>query len=69
MIGLYYVQMRKQIVTIFLCDIFSGARGMLKSVRNHEAGACRHQLSQPTRRNGGFLMRADAEKNKVSRDD
>ena len=28
---------------IFLCDIFSGARGILKSLRNHEAGsaACR----------------------------
>ena len=44
---------------------------MLKSLRNHEAGsaACRHQLSQPTRRNGGSLVRADAEKNKVSHDD
>ena len=39
---------------------------MLKSLRNHEAGstACRHQLSQPTRRNGGLLVRADAEKKK-----
>ena len=44
---------------------------MLKSLRNHEAGsaACPHQLSQPTRRNGGLLVRADAEKNKVSHDD
>ena len=41
---------------------------MLKSLRNHKAGstACRHQqrLSQPTRRNGGLLVWADAEKNK-----
>ena len=68
MIGLYYVQMWKQIVMIFLCDIFSGARGMLKSLRNHEAGsaAYRHQLSQPTWR---LLVRADAENNKVSHDD
>ena len=45
MIGLYYVEMWKQIVMIFLCDIFSGARGMLKSLRNHEIGsaACRQQ--------------------------
>ena len=44
---------------------------MLKSLRNHEAGSAarRHQLSQPTRRNGGSLVRADAEKNKVSHDD
>ena len=37
---------------------------MLKSWRNHEAGsaACRHQLSQPNRRNGGLLVWADAEK-------
>ena len=56
---------------VFLCDVFSGARGMLKSLRNHEAGsaAYRHQLSQPTRRNGGLLVRADAEKDKVSHDD
>ena len=34
---------------IFLSDIFSGARGMLKSLRNHEAGsaACRHYHNQP----------------------
>ena len=34
---------------IFLCDIFSGARGMLKSLRNHKAGfgACRYYLNQP----------------------
>ena len=56
---------------IVLCDIFSAARVMLKSLRNPEAGsaACRHQLSQPARRNGGLLVRADAEKNKVSHDD
>ena len=44
---------------------------MLKSLRNHEAGsaACRHQLSSPTRRNGGLLVRVDAEKNKVFHDD
>ena len=56
---------------IFLCDIFSGARGMLKSLRNHEAGstACCHQLSRPTKRNGGLLVRADAEENNVSHDD
>ena len=56
---------------IFIFDIFSVARGMLKSLRNHEAGsaACHHQLSQPTRRNGGLLVQADAEKNKVSHDD
>ena len=34
MVGVYHVQMRKWIVMIFLCDI-SGARGMLKSLRNH----------------------------------
>ena len=56
-------------------DIFmrhiSGAPGMLKSLRNHEAdsAARRHQLLQPTRRNGGLLVRADAEKNKVSHGD
>ena len=34
---------------VFLCDIFSGARGMLKSLRNHEAGsaACHHYHNQP----------------------
>ena len=34
---------------IFLCDIFSGARGMLKSLRNHKAGsaACRYYHNQP----------------------
>ena len=44
---------------------------MLKSLRNQEAGsaACRHQLSQPTRRNGRLLVWADAEKNKASHDD
>ena len=46
MIGLYYVQMWKLIVMLFLCDIFSGARGMLKSLCNHnsqreEMGDCR----------------------------
>ena len=58
-------------VRVFLCDIFSGARGMLKSLRNHEAGsvARRHQLSQPTRSNGGLQVRADAEENKISHDD
>ena len=35
MVGVYHVQMWKWIVMIFLCDIFSGARGMLKSLRNH----------------------------------
>ena len=56
---------------ILIFDIFSVARGMLKSLRNHEAGsaACHHQLSQPTRRNGGLLVQADAEKDKVSPDD
>ena len=54
-VGLYYVQMWKWIVMIFLCDIFSGARGMLKSLRNHR------QSQQPTGRNGG-LSGADAEK-------
>ena len=57
---------------IFLYGIFSGARGMLKPLRNHEAGsaACRHQQSQPTRRNGGLLpVWADAQKTKVSHDD
>ena len=39
---------------IILCNIFSGARGLLTSLRNH-------QLSQPTRRNGGLQV-ADAEK-------
>ena len=34
MVGVYHVQMWKWIVMIFLCDI-SGARGMLKSLRNH----------------------------------
>ena len=57
---------------IFLCNIFSGARGMLKSLRNHEAGsaACRHrdQLSQPTKRNGELLVWTDAEKNKLGQD-
>ena len=38
------------------CDIFSGARGMLKSLRNHR------QSQQPTGQNGG-LLGADAEKN------
>ena len=44
---------------------------MLKSLHNHEAGSAarRHQLSQTTRRNGGLLVRADAEKNKVSAED
>ena len=48
MIGLYYVQMWKQIVMIFLCDIFSGARGRLKSLHNHKAGsdACRQLQSE-----------------------
>ena len=34
---------------IFLGDIFSGARGMLKSLRNHKAGsaACRYYHNQP----------------------
>ena len=40
---------------IFLCDIFSGARGMLESLHNHR------QSQQPTGRNGG-LSEADAEK-------
>ena len=58
-----------------LCDIFSGARGMLKSLRNHKAGSgslhCLPLLSQPTRSlNGGLLVRADAEKKiQVSHDD
>ena len=34
MVGVYHVQMWKWIVRIFLWDI-SGARGMLKSLRNH----------------------------------
>ena len=34
MVGVY-VQMWKWIEMIFLCDIFSGTRGMLKSLRNH----------------------------------
>ena len=34
MVGVYHVQMWKWIVMIFLCDI-SGARGVLKSLRNH----------------------------------
>ena len=34
MVGVHHVQMWKWIVMIFLCDI-SGARGMLKSLRNH----------------------------------
>ena len=51
MVGVYHVQMWKWIVMIFLCDI-SGARGMLKSLRNHSA---------PTGRNGR-LLGADAEK-------
>ena len=55
MVGLYYVQMGKGIVMIFLCDIFSGACGMLKSLHNHR------QSQQPTGSNGG-LMGADAEK-------
>ena len=47
---------------------------MLRPLRNHEAGsaaqpAVNTQLSQPTRRNGGLLVRADAEKTKVSYDD
>ena len=51
MVGVYHVQMWKWIVMMFLCDI-SGARGMLKSLRNHR---------QSTGRNGG-LLGADAEK-------
>ena len=49
---------------IFLCHIFSGARGMLKSLCNPKAGsAALPLLSQPTRRlNGGLLVQADAEK-------
>ena len=39
----------------FLCDIFSGARGMLKSLRN------RWQSQQPIRRNVGLLA-ADVKK-------
>ena len=57
---------------VFLCDIFSGARGMLKSLRNHKAGsaACCHYHNQPLRLNGGLLVRADAEKkNQVSHGD
>ena len=44
---------------------------MLKPLRNHEAGsaACRHQLSQPTRKYGRLLVRVDAEKTKVFHDD
>ena len=50
-----------------LGDIFSGARGMLKSLRNHKTGSgslrCLPLLSQPTRSlNGGLLARADTEK-------
>ena len=39
---------------------------MLKSLGNHKAGSAAygHQLSQPTRRNSGLQVRADAEKNK-----
>ena len=55
MLRLYYVQMWKWIVMIFLCDIFSGAGGMLKWLRNHR------QSQQPTGRNGG-LPGANAEK-------
>ena len=61
MIGLYYVQMWKWIVMIFLCDIFSGARRMLESLHNHR------QSQQPTGRNGG-LLGADAEKKIVFHD-
>ena len=43
MVGVYHVQMWKRIVMIFLCDIFSGPRRMLKSLRNHR---------QPQRLNG-----------------
>ena len=56
MVGIYHVQMWKWIVMIFLCDMFSGARGMLQS---HCAITGNH--SAPTGRNGG-LMGADAEK-------
>ena len=53
-----------------LGDIFSGARGMLKSLRNHKAGSgslrCLPLLSQPTRSlKGRLLARADAEKKKI----
>ena len=41
MVGVYYVQMWKWILMIFLCDIFSGARGMLKPLCNHR------QLQRP----------------------
>ena len=51
MVGVYHVQMWKWIVMMFLCDI-SGARGMLKSLRNHR---------QSTGRNGA-LLGADVEK-------
>ena len=34
MVGVYHIETWKWIVKIFLCDI-SGARGMLKSLRNH----------------------------------
>ena len=57
---LYYAQMWKSIVMMLLCDIFSGACGMLKSLRNHR------QSQQPTRRkgriDGGAGLVADNEK-------
>ena len=55
---------------IFLWDIFSGGRGMLKSLRNHETGsaACRHDHIQPGKK-WRIPGAADAEKNKVSHDD
>ena len=36
MVGVYHIQMWKWIVMIFLCNIFSGARRMLKSLRIHQ---------------------------------
>ena len=61
MVGVYHVQMWKWIIIIFLCDIFSGARGMLKSLCNHRQS----QRPGATGRNGG-LFGADAEKNSLS---
>ena len=52
--------------------MWTGARRMLKSLRNHEAGsaACRHHWASTTNQKKWRIAdAADAEKNKVSHDD
>ena len=54
-----------------LRDIFSGARGMLKSLCNHEAGssACRHHWASTTNQEEWRIAGAGRCREKVSHDD